>query len=147
MSCCRSLALCLFCFVSFSYVLLSRPFVQSFFVLRYACAPTATRYFNCLGPFSFSCFSFIWRCRRFSFVWYVSSFRVVLFCLVTTTGWTSYISSCENSIDQSINQSNMYVIHTCIFATNESIPTFGQGHVGKVEIARSVSVTSSTLNS
>ena len=34
----------LFCFVSvFLLSLKPRPFVQSFFVLRYACAPTATR--------------------------------------------------------------------------------------------------------
>ena len=48
MSCCVSLSLMfrLF-FVSFpSYLLTTlklRPFIQSFFVLRYACAPTATR--------------------------------------------------------------------------------------------------------
>ena len=38
----------LFCFVFvFFRSLKPRPFVQSFFVLRYACAPTATRSLNC----------------------------------------------------------------------------------------------------
>ena len=87
MSCCISLVLRLFCFVSFSFFLLSlkpRPFVQSFFVLRYACAPTATRSYHCLRPFSFLFlpffFSLLWRRRffriflyhyRFMFVWRV----------------------------------------------------------------------------
>ena len=41
-------------FVSFSYFLLllkTQSFVQSFFVLRYACAQTVTRSYHCLRPF------------------------------------------------------------------------------------------------
>ena len=43
-------------FVSFSYFLLllkTQSFVQSFFVLRYACAQTVTRSYHCLRPFYF----------------------------------------------------------------------------------------------
>ena len=43
-------------FVSFSYFLLllkTQSFVQSFFVLRYACAHTVTRSYHCLRPFYF----------------------------------------------------------------------------------------------
>ena len=56
MSCCLSLVLRLFCFVSFLFILLSlkpRPFVQSFFVLRYTCVPIARRSKHCPRPFSF----------------------------------------------------------------------------------------------
>ena len=90
----------LFCFVFvsrfFSLSLKPRLFVQSFFVLRYACAPTATRSYHCLRPFSFFVslvmslflstfvplpFSLINSMKRTS---YVFSFRVVFFYPVTT---------------------------------------------------------------
>ena len=84
-------------------------------VLRYAGASIATR-----ASFSFF-LSFIWRYRFFRVFFvpllpfslinsteitpYVLSFRMVFFYLVTT-GWTFDISLCENSINQSINQSS-----------------------------------------
>ena len=103
--------LLLFCFVFVFLLLLKpRPFFQSFFVLRYACAPAATR------ASSFF-FLFFWACRFFSsifctitvffsYIWRVcmsshgSPFRMVFFDLVTT-GRIFYISLREN-FDQSI---------------------------------------------
>ena len=77
-------------------------------VLRYAGAPVATR------VSSFFILLFIWRCRFFRvfFVLFplslcmestscVLSFRMV-FSYLVTTGWIYDISSCENSINQSI---------------------------------------------
>ena len=84
-----SVTFVLFCFDSFSSFLLSlKPwlFVQTFFVLRYACAPTDTRSYLTTSVcvlFSFLFFPFflfLWRCRffrvflyhyRFLFVWRV----------------------------------------------------------------------------
>ena len=83
--CCVVFLWCYVCsiFVSLSSFLLSlkpRPIVQSLYVLRYACAPTAQLSNNCLRPFSFL-FLLRWRCRffrvflyhyyRFLFVWRV----------------------------------------------------------------------------
>ena len=96
-----------------------RPFAQSFFVLRCACAPTATRSYLtticALFCFYFFLFLFLWRCRffqlflyncRFLFVWrgrrtwYVFSFWMVFFFYLVTMGWIFYISLRENSINQ-----------------------------------------------
>ena len=95
-------------FVLFSSSLFSlkpQPFVQSFFVLRYACAPTVTRSFNGLRSFfvfvslelslfpsifvPITVFSLCVMERRL----YVFPFRVVFFYLVTT-GWIFDISLC-----------------------------------------------------
>ena len=102
----------LFCFV-FVFLLSRkpRPFVQSFFVLRYACAPTATssylttvcapsfvslevsRFPSIVVPLSFSLYM--------ESTSYVFSFRMVFFYLVTT-GWIFDINLlCEDSINRS----------------------------------------------
>ena len=104
-SCCLSLVLRSFCFVlfRFRFFFLSRkprPFVQSFFVLRYACAPSASPSYHLFllrcrffGVFSYH-YRFFFVCCR-SYVFY---FRMVFFYLVTT-GRIFYISLCENSIN------------------------------------------------
>ena len=80
-----------FCFdFVFLLSLKPRPFVQSFFVLRYACAPTATRSYLTTACVLFSScfflFLFLWECRffrvflyhyRFLFVWRVRSPRAL----------------------------------------------------------------------
>ena len=117
--------LVLFCFVFvFLLSLKPLPFVQMFFVLRYSCAPTATRsYLTIVCVFFCFCFYFfffLWRCRFFRILLlyptllfslinsmestsYVFPFRMVFFYLVTT-GWIFHISIiiCGNSFNQSI---------------------------------------------
>ena len=116
----------LFYFVFVFLLLLKpRPFVQSFFVLRYACDPTATRSYITtvcvLSRFCFFLFLFLWRYRffrvcfhrvtRFLFVWRVrrtfSPLRMVLLYLVTT-GWIFDISSCESSIKSKSTRSSSH---------------------------------------
>ena len=110
----------LFCFV-FVFLLSLKPwsFVQSFFVLRYACVPTATR-----GCLTAVCVFFVFVAYFFCFfgdvafsecsisvplpfsscmesTWNVSPFGMLFFYLVTT-GWIFCIIVCEHSIN-SIN--------------------------------------------
>ena len=89
-----------------------RPFVQSFFVLRYACVPTAAR----VSSFFFSFFFFfedvafpsVFVPLPFSFckesTSSVSLFRVVFFYLVTM-GWSFDIRLYDNSINYKNNTS------------------------------------------
>ena len=83
MPCCLSLVLRLFfCFVFVFFISLKpRPFVQAFFVLRYACTPTATRSYLtnvCVLFFVFLSFFFLflWRC---GFSEYFCTITVLLF--------------------------------------------------------------------
>ena len=120
-----------FCLVFvFLLSLKPRPFVQSsfvlrssFFVLRYACAPTATRSYLttvcvlfllfCFFLFFFffldmSLFPSFFVPLLFSLCMestsYVFPFRMVFFCLVTASWVFDIISLCENSINESTNQ-------------------------------------------
>ena len=110
------------CFLSLSSFFLSlmpRPFVQSFFVLRYARAPTATRsYLTTVCVLFRFCFLLFYVSLEMSLfpsnfvplplslctesASYVFPFQVVFFYLVTT-GWISDISLCEDSINESID--------------------------------------------
>ena len=89
-----------------------RPFVRSFFVLRCACVPTATRVFSFFPFFLFfsdmSLFSSIF--VRLPFSLSMERARRTFspsgqcFFYLVTTGWIFDISLiCENSINQSIN--------------------------------------------
>ena len=77
-------------------------------VLRYAGAPIATRVFILFlfGEVAFSVFVFFLP-LPFSLCLestsYVLSFKMLVFFYLVTTGWIFDISSCENSINQSIN--------------------------------------------
>ena len=89
--------------------------LQSFFVLRYACAPTAAHAVTTVRPFSFSFRPFFLVSLKMSLfpnlfislpfslcmesTSYVFFFRVVCFYLVTT-GWIFDISLCESSMNQ-----------------------------------------------
>ena len=114
------------CFVLLRFRLYYAFFVEAAavrsIVLRYASAPIATRVF-----FYLFIFFFLWRYRFFRvfFVpfplslcmestYYVLSFRMVFFYLVTT-GWIFYISLCKNSINQSINQHRLRYIVSVLF--------------------------------
>ena len=117
-SCRLSLVLRVFCFRILAFTDAAALFVQSVFVLRYTCAPTATRSYLttvcalfCFCSFLFCFFGDV----RVLFVplpfslcmestSYVFSFRVVFFYLVTT-GWMFYISAYVgiHSINQSIS--------------------------------------------
>ena len=116
MSCCLFLVLCLFCFVSVSF------FVVAFTEEAAALCSTVLRSSVCMRPdshtqlhlsTSFSVFvhvafsDYFCTITVFSLYGYVFSFRMVFFYLVTT-GWVFDISLCENSINQSINQSRNY---------------------------------------
>ena len=119
MSCCLSVVLRLFCFVLFHFCLFAsnRAAALRSIVLRYACAPTATRsYLTSVWVIFCICLLFfflLWRCRFFRvFLYhslpfslcmestsYVFSFRMV-FSYLVTTGWILDIRLCENSINQ-----------------------------------------------
>ena len=109
----------LFCFVFVFFLSLKpRPLVQSLFVLRYACTPTATRsYLTTLCVLFRLCFFLLFVSLEISlfpsmFVplpfslcmesTYVFSFRMAFFYLVTT-GWSFYTSLHESAINPSIN--------------------------------------------
>ena len=92
----------LFCLVFVIMLSLKvRPFVQSFFVLRYACVPTATFVSSFLPFFGHAAFPrFLYHNRFCPFMEstpYVFPFRMVFFYVVTT-GCIFDISLRENSI-------------------------------------------------
>ena len=116
MSCCLSLVLRLFCFVSFSFFFAyTKAAVLRSIVLRSSICMRSDSHTQLPLPASFSVLVSLEIDAAFSefFVTlpgffcmestpYVFSFRMVFFYLVTT-GWILDISLCENSINQPIN--------------------------------------------
>ena len=93
----------LVCFV-FAFMLSLKPrlFVQSFFVLRYACVPTATHISSLFLGGGMSLFP----CIHYRFSLYMESaspvfcFRMMVFIYVVTRSWIFDTSLCENSTNQ-----------------------------------------------
>ena len=127
---CRCHVVVLLCFL---LSLKPRPFVQSFCVLRYACAPTTTDrltvhvLFFPLGrcPFFrvFFCIALLYRFLIVSYEDNVVRFPLragvflpcyhgLVFFYLVTTGWIFYISSYETSIKQSRNR--------CIYTSSQA---------------------------
>ena len=117
-SCRLSLVLRVFCFRILAFTDAAALFVQSVFVLRYTCAPTATRSYLTtvcvLFLFLFLPFLFLWRCSStFCAISVFSLYGEYVVRFLLPGGVflpcdhgldVLHFSLCGNSLDQSINQ-------------------------------------------